>query len=118
MQSEPAGQGAEVPQRQAPCGLQLSARFGSHATHAEPLSPHDAGLRFKHCGPEQHPFGQLVAVQLLQMPASQAALPGQFWHCRPPVPHCIDVVPGRHWLAWQQPLQLAVVHWHVPFATH
>jgi hypothetical protein len=88
--------------------LHESESCGSHATHAAPPVPHVFAVRVRHCGPEQHPFGQLVAVQLLQMPAVHVAGLGQLWHVRPAVPHAIAVLPARHCVPCmlQQPAQL------------
>jgi hypothetical protein len=66
----PAAHGAPAsPQVQKP-PPQLSATTGSHELHAPPAVPHvvvDGGLQTE---PEQHPFAQVVALQLAQLPAS------------------------------------------------
>jgi hypothetical protein len=56
-------------------------------------------------GPEQQPLGQLVAVQLLQMPPVQDWPIGQFAHMRPPVPQAPASSPLWQVLFWQQPVQ-------------
>lgn len=95
-----------MPHAHWPCALQLSLRFGSHAKHAEPEVPQFVPERARHCGPLQQPFGQLVGVQLLQMPPSHVPPPGQLWHTRPAVPHAVEVPPVRHVFPfWQQPEQ-------------
>ena len=95
-QSEPAGQGGPLPHAHWPCALHESARSGSQAMHAEPAVPQVVAVPCRHCGPEQQPLGQLVAVQLLQTPAAQVPPPGQFWHSRPAAPHAAAVSPARH----------------------
>jgi hypothetical protein len=95
-QVEPAGQGAPLPHAHRPWALHESVVCGSHARHAEPATPHALSERARHVGPEQQPFGQLVAVQLLHTPPSHVPLPGHVWHWRPAEPHAAALFPARH----------------------
>jgi len=94
-----------VPQLQVPAAEQLSARAMSHDTQAAPFVPQATSDGMLQFGPEQHPSGHDVAVQLLQTPLAQAPFPPQSWHKAPPLPHAAESVPVRHTpSAEQQPV--------------
>jgi len=81
----------------------LSARAGSHITHAAPPEPHDVVDSAAHVDPEQHPLGQVVALQPVHAPPVQAP-PLQSWQAAPPVPQLMPLVPARQVVPEQQPL--------------
>lgn len=71
----------------------------------------------RHVEPEQHPFGQVVALQPLHVPPLQVSPPGHAMHALPTVPQAIAVSPWRHApVDEQQPLaQVAALQaTHVP----
>jgi len=111
----PAAHDGPAPQRQAP-PAQLSAP-APHETHAAPLKPHAVAVCIVvHVLPEQHPFGQLAAVQPLQTPLVHVWPIAQPWHAPPPAPQELVELPGWHWFAEQHPLgQLVASHTHEPF---
>jgi hypothetical protein len=76
---------------------QLSDRIGSHATQADPPTPHALTERPLHVGPEQQPVAHVIAHPL-QVPLSHVCPPGQLWHAEPPLPHAPVLLP-----AWQVP---------------
>jgi hypothetical protein len=69
-----------------------------------------------HCVPKQQPPPQLSGPHV-GLPVHWPPPPGlavqawpllaQFWHCWPFAPHDVALVPVRHWLPTQQPLQFA-----------
>lgn len=92
-QREPAPHAGPPPHVHAP-PAQPSA-VGPHDTHAEPASPHAlADVGETQLDPEQHPPGQLVALQLVQTPAEHDPLLHAL-HAAPPVPHALGEVPAR-----------------------
>jgi hypothetical protein len=85
-QTCPAAQTGPVPQRQAPVLEQWSALVGSHAVQAAPPTPHVASVEVSQLAPEQHPLGQLAAVQPVHTPPTQFWVPGHCSHDEPLVP--------------------------------
>lgn len=85
-----------LPQLQLP-PKQLFARTGLHATQADPAVPHAVTVPgARQFEPAQHPFEQVVGLQLAgQVPLLQFA---QGTHASPPEPQAIVEVPG-----WQTP---------------
>jgi hypothetical protein len=99
----PAPQATPAPQRQLPEAPQLSARAGSQVTQAAPPVPHAiADPAVVQVEPEQHPPGQLAALQSAQAPPAQAPL-AQLWQAAPPVPQAAALLPGRQVLPAQHP---------------
>ena len=91
-----------VPQLQVPAAEQLSARAMSHDTQAAPFVPQATSEGMLQFGPEQHPSGHEVAVQLLQTPLAQAPFPPQSWQAAPPLPHAALSVPLRQMPSFEQ----------------
>jgi hypothetical protein len=52
--------------------------------------------------PEQQPLGQVVALQLVQIPSAQGP-PAQAWQASPPFPHAASAFPDRQDVPEQQP---------------
>ena len=77
---------AAAPHWHAPLALQPSARAASQATHEAPPTPHADSDRGLQPFPEQQPFGQLAAVQPLQLPLAHGWPEAQTWHADPPLP--------------------------------
>jgi hypothetical protein len=71
----PAVQDGTLPQRHVPDTEQLSAREGSHVTHAAPPAPQAPEAPVVHVDPEQQPVKQLVGLQSLQTPPAQGPAP-------------------------------------------
>jgi hypothetical protein len=99
----PAPQAAPAPQRHSPVAAQLSARAGSHITHAAPPIPQDIIDNATQVDPEQHPPGQVVGLQSAQAPPAQIR-PAQSWQAAPPLPQLVVLVPGWQAAPAQQPL--------------
>jgi hypothetical protein len=84
----PAGHAGPAPHWQVPFAVQVSAVARSHVMHAPPGAAHALTPRCTQVAPEQQPFGQFVAVQVLHTPALQVP-PSQPWQARPPEPHAV-----------------------------
>ncbi len=67
----PTAHAAPVPHEQVPPAAQPSARVASQPTQTAPPLPHVASDGALQVAPEQHPDGQLVALQPLQRPPPQ-----------------------------------------------
>jgi hypothetical protein len=92
----------------------LSARDGSHITHAAPAAPHDVVDGGAQVVPVQQPLGQLAELQPVHAPPVHAP-PLQSWHRAPPVPQLMPLVPARQVDPEQQPLGQDVwSHTHAP----
>lgn len=113
----PDWQAGPAPQLHAPLAEQLSARIGSHATQVDPAGPQLVTDRVWQAPPEQQPLGQVCAEQLLQLPALQVSPPTHATQLPPSWPQAALVVPARHWLPEQQPVQEAELHTQEPL-TH
>ncbi len=72
----PSMHGPFAPHWHAPVVEHVSARIGSHATHALLLTPHVATEAVLQVFPEQQPPGQVAGLQLLHTPPVQAPPPG------------------------------------------
>jgi hypothetical protein len=69
-----------------------------HVVHAAPLTPHaEVDVPPRHTSPEQHPLGQVVALQVAThcVPLHTCALEHEP-HVAPPLPHAAPVVPDKH----------------------
>jgi hypothetical protein len=100
----PAAQAGAAPQTQAPVAEQPSARVASHPTQTAPPLPQVASEGGLQVAPEQHPVGQLVALQPLQRPPVQVWPAGQVWQAPPPPPQEATVTPARQAPCAQQPV--------------
>jgi len=74
-QAVPAPQARLVPQRHSPDTEHRLARLTSQETQAAPPVPHDPSPAPAQVAPEQHPPGQLVALQPLHTPPEQVWVP-------------------------------------------
>lgn len=109
----PAAHLAPPPHVQLPVPSQPSALM-PQPTHAPPPAPHAAAEGVVHVVPVQHPFGQVVALQLAHVPALQMRFP-QFWQRPPPAPHVPCWLPGWHAAPEQHPEQDVGSQTHAPF---
>ena len=103
-----------LPHWQAPAVEQASARAGSQPTHAAPPLPHavsECGLQVV---PEQHPVGQLAAVQPLQTPTLHCWPAGQTWQAAPAEAQAAVWDPGRQVSCSQQPAHDSASQTHAP----
>jgi hypothetical protein len=75
-QACPVPQAALPPQVHVPLDEQPSA-LAPHAMQAPPLAPQAVAEGVTHVVPEQHPFGQLVALHPAQAPALHTSVDGQ-----------------------------------------
>lgn len=99
----PEPQAAPPPQAQTPVAEQPSALATSQPMHVAPPTPQVATEGALQVAPEQHPPGQLAAVQPLQRPASQVCPAGQVSQRLPPAPHDASESPARQAPSEQQP---------------
>jgi hypothetical protein len=115
----PVPHGPDVPQLHAPAVEQLFALDAAQGTQAAPATPQVVNVDVSHVAPAQHPSGQLVGVQPVQVPASlQFCSEGHAVHPEPPAPHIPVALPGSHVLPEQQPFGHEVpLHTHAP-STH
>lgn len=86
-QTCPVAHTVPPPQVQLPPEEQPSA-FAPHVVHVPPPAPHSLGdVDVTHCEPLQQPFGQVVPLQLAQLPPLQnGAAPVHELHAPPPDP--------------------------------
>jgi hypothetical protein len=102
----PAGHAGPVPHWHVPLAVQVSAVCRSQLVHAPPAAAHALADRGTQVEPEQQPFAQLVAVQLLQTPPVQVLPLVHAAQLRPPAPHAVDESPVAQVVALlQQPVQ-------------
>jgi hypothetical protein len=99
----PPPQAGLVPQRHSPEAEQRLARVTSHETQAAPLTPQVASAAPVQVEPEQHPLGQLPALQPLHTPPKQVCTP-QSWQEAPPLPQAELEAPAAQVDPAQQPL--------------
>jgi hypothetical protein len=90
--SVPAPQAGLVPHRHSPDAEHRLARVTSQETHAAPLTPHAPRAAPEQVAPEQHPPGQLPALQPLHTPPEQVCAP-QSWQAAPPLPQAVFELP-------------------------
>lgn len=110
----PVPHAALPPQVQVPLAEQPSA-FVPQLVHVAPAVPHAIAVGVVHVLPEQHPLGQLEALQPLQAPLVHVSPFGHMEHVPPAAPHAFGFVPGWQVFPWQQPVGHDVAsHTHVP----
>jgi hypothetical protein len=86
----------------------------AHIWQVAPPVPQAVGDGVVHVVPEQHPLGQLEALQPLHDPLLQVSPVGHMVHMPPAAPHALGLVPGRHELPWQHPVghdMASQMHW-------
>ena len=101
-QTWPWLQAGPAPQEQAPL-VHASAVVSLHDWHATPLAPHVAVVGLTHVLPEQHPPGQVCALQLSHTPLVHSSPGAQVSHVLPALPHDWGVVPVLQTLSAQHP---------------
>jgi hypothetical protein len=111
----PVAHAVAPPQVQVPLVEQPSAVAPQlvHEAPAVPQVAEDVGVL--HVLPEQHPLGQLVALQPLHAPLPQVWPVGHVAHVAPAAPHALGSVPGWQVLPWQHPVEQEVAsQMHAP----
>jgi hypothetical protein len=92
------------PHVQTPAGEHPSALVVSHGLHVPPPAPHSLVEGVRHCAPSQQPLGQVVPLQLAQLPPLQNGwAPAHELQVPPPEPQYWLVLPPSHWLPLQHP---------------
>ena len=92
------------PHSHSPPAEHPSARKGSQATHASPLTPQVPTDRVSQVDPEQQPSGQVLALHPEHAPATQDSVTGQVMQSAPPTPQAVSAVPGMQVSPSQHPL--------------
>lgn len=113
LQRWPLAHAGPEPQRQAPA-MQRSVVIATQLTHTAPPLPHSESLETRHVPSKQHPLGQVVPSQPVQLPPSHAPPAAQVWQARPPAPHFAGRTPVAQKSPSQQPPQVAGPQLDVP----
>jgi hypothetical protein len=105
-QAWPAAQAGPPPHEHAPA-VQPSLRVVAQLPHTAPPSPHSSVVGCWQTPLKQHPVGQLVGSQPVQVAPSQVEAGGHSWQRAPPVPHAVAARPCSQKSPLQQPPQVA-----------